>query len=57
MNKHLKERFLTAIKDTFYAYNKYGARSNKKLIPIHCTRYIHLRPRIIFYFSTEMPQI
>jgi len=35
MNKHLKEKFLTAIKDTFYAYNKYGARSNKKLIPIH----------------------
>lgn len=35
MNNYLKERFLTAIKATFYAYNKYGARSNKKLIPIH----------------------
>uniref|UniRef100_A0A7C4U863 Uncharacterized protein n=1 Tax=candidate division WOR-3 bacterium TaxID=2052148 RepID=A0A7C4U863_UNCW3 len=35
MNKGLKEGFLNAIKATFYAYNKYGARSNKKLIPIH----------------------
>uniref|UniRef100_A0A7C3N9I6 Uncharacterized protein n=1 Tax=candidate division WOR-3 bacterium TaxID=2052148 RepID=A0A7C3N9I6_UNCW3 len=35
MNKGLKERFLNALKATFYAYNKYGARSNKKLIPIH----------------------
>jgi len=35
MKKDLKEDFLMAIKDTFFAYNKYGARSNKKLIPIH----------------------
>jgi hypothetical protein len=35
MSKGLKEGFLNAIKATFYAYNKYGARSNKKLIPIH----------------------
>jgi len=35
MNKGLKEGFLNAIKATFYAYNKSGARSNKKLIPIH----------------------
>jgi len=35
MNKNFKEGFLNAIRDTFYAYNKYGARSNKKLIPIH----------------------
>lgn len=35
MNENLKEGFLNAIKDTFHAYNKYGARSNKKLIPIH----------------------
>jgi hypothetical protein len=35
MNESLKKGFLNAIKDTFYAYNKYGARSNKKLIPIH----------------------
>lgn len=35
MNKNLKVDFLNAIKDTFIAYNKYGARSNKKLIPIH----------------------
>jgi len=35
MNKNLKKDFLNAIKDTFHAYNKYGARSNKKLIPIH----------------------
>ncbi len=35
MRKDLKEGFLSAIKDTFYAYNKYGARSNRKLIPIH----------------------
>lgn len=35
MNEGLKEGFLKAIKRTFYAYNEYGARSNKKLIPIH----------------------
>jgi len=35
MDKGLKEGFLNAIKHSFYAYNKYGARSNKKLIPIH----------------------
>lgn len=35
MDNRLKEGFLTAIRDSFYAYNKYGARSNKKLIPIH----------------------
>jgi hypothetical protein len=31
----MKESFLKAISETFEAYNKYGARSNKKLIPIH----------------------
>ena len=35
MKKDLKKGFLNAIKDTFCAYNNYGARSNKKLIPIH----------------------
>ncbi len=35
MGKSLREHFLNAIEDSFYAYNKYGARSNKKLIPIH----------------------
>lgn len=35
MKKDLKEGFLNSIKDSFFAYNKYGARSNKKLIPIH----------------------
>jgi len=35
MNKNLKQDFLNAIKDTFLAYNRYGARSNKRLIPIH----------------------
>jgi len=35
MNESLKEGFLNAIKHSFYAYNKYGTRSNKKLIPIH----------------------
>lgn len=35
VKKCLKKGFLKAIKDSFYAYNKYGARSNKKLIPIH----------------------
>jgi len=35
MKKDLKERFLNAIKTTFCEYNKYGSRSNKKLIPIH----------------------
>lgn len=35
MNKNLKQGFLDAIGKTFDAYNEYGARSNKKLIPIH----------------------
>ncbi len=35
MQKHLREEFLYALKDTFDAYNEYGARSNKKLISIH----------------------
>lgn len=35
MSKRIEKGLLSAIRDTFYAYNKYGARSNKKLIPIH----------------------
>lgn len=35
MNNVLRQDFLKTIKDAFDAYNKYGARSNKKLIPIH----------------------
>ncbi len=31
----MKASFLKAISETFRAYNTYGARSNKKLIPIH----------------------
>jgi len=31
----MKESFLKAISKTFRAYNTFGARSNKKLIPIH----------------------
>ena len=31
----MKNSFLKAISKTFRAYNTYGARSNKKLIPIH----------------------
>lgn len=31
----MKNSFLTAISKTFQAYNTFGARSNKKLIPIH----------------------
>jgi len=31
----MKNLFLRAISKTFRAYNTYGARSNKKLIPIH----------------------
>ena len=31
----LENSFLNAISESFKAYNKYGARSNKKLIPIH----------------------
>lgn len=31
----MKDSFLKAISKTFRAYNAYGARSNKKLIPIH----------------------
>lgn len=34
-NLTIKNSFLTAISETFRAYNTYGARSNKKLIPIH----------------------
>jgi len=33
--KTTKQSFINAISKTFKAYNKYGARSNKKLIPIH----------------------
>lgn len=33
--EYMKNSFLTAISKTFRAYNTYGARSNKKLIPIH----------------------
>ena len=33
--KNIEKDFLGAIKDSFDAYNKSGARSNKKLIPIH----------------------
>jgi len=32
---NLEEKFLQALTETFNAYNKYGARSNKKLIPVH----------------------
>ena len=35
MSDDLKKGFLIAIKDSFEAYNEYGARSNKKLIQIH----------------------
>jgi len=36
MNKEeIKNTFLKAISASFKAYNKHGARSNKKLIPIH----------------------
>src|SRR3989344_5705191 len=31
----MKDSFLNAITKTFSAYNKFGARSNKKLLPIH----------------------
>ncbi|NCT01020.1 MAG: hypothetical protein COS36_04755 [Candidatus Altarchaeum sp. CG03_land_8_20_14_0_80_32_618] len=30
-----EQKFLKAINDAFGAYNTYGARSNKKLIPVH----------------------
>lgn len=33
-NKY-KEEFLEALSETFKAYNEYGARSNKKLLPVH----------------------
>jgi len=33
--KKIKKSFLNALSNTFKAYNIYGARSNKKLIPIH----------------------
>ncbi len=32
---NLEDLFLKAISESFKNYNKYGARSNKKLIPIH----------------------
>ena len=35
MTSKSEEDFLLAMKHTFNAYNKFGARSNKKLIPIH----------------------
>ena len=35
INNGYEKRFLKALTKTFKAYNKYGARSNKKLIPIH----------------------
>jgi len=35
MTKNLENDFLDALNTTFEAYNKFGARSNKKLIPIH----------------------
>jgi len=31
----MKDSFLIAISKTFRNYNTFGARSNKKLIPIH----------------------
>ena len=33
--QNIQQSFLKAIAQTFAAYNKFGARSNKKLIPIH----------------------
>jgi hypothetical protein len=33
--KEVNKSFLKAITETFKAYNENGARSNKKLIPIH----------------------
>jgi hypothetical protein len=35
VNNNLKNDFLKAMFETFKAYNEFGARSNKKLIPIH----------------------
>lgn len=35
MKSILNEGFLSSIKSSFQAYNKYGARSNRKLIPLH----------------------
>ena len=35
INSEYKRKFLRALTKTFKAYNIYGARSNKKLIPIH----------------------
>lgn len=35
MINELQIGFLNAITETFQAYNKFGARSNKKLIPVH----------------------
>ena len=31
----MEKSFLKAISKTFLAYNAFGARSNKKLLPIH----------------------
>ena len=31
----MENSFLKAISETFLAYNTFGARSNKKLLPIH----------------------
>lgn len=35
MRKKIEKSFLNALYNSFKAYNTYGARSNKKLIPIH----------------------
>ncbi len=35
MSKNLGKGFLGALKETYKAYRKYGARSPKKLVPIH----------------------
>ena len=35
INSKYEKKFLKALTETFRAYNTYGARSNKKLIPIH----------------------
>lgn len=35
MSTKLENEFLVAMTETFEAYNEFGARSNKKLIPVH----------------------
>jgi len=35
MTDTMTTSFLEAITKTFFAYNKFGARSSKKLLPIH----------------------